>query len=837
MTDMLDCSSSYTGEDSAATGTAQTAEFHLKYPEIPLHLSLDSLLAHSSSSGSSSTNIMPSSETTPPALDDSWASLVDVDSSNDDDMQSENTDVVSLLDAQSSDEIQSVSDGVHIVDEEFTDEKDVQHIAAGDFSSHRPLQASTQSDITLNRPPSPAPRFACLERPEEPEESEEPKEPQEPGKSSIRIHTITKPLSEHESRKMVPDYQPGKQYARIIHVPLLEDGLHQNTPEYFKVILLGRHVEQFRPEIQRKLGDVLVSHRVASHSTSPTSIARFHLVPNAFGPGSQPDFADLVAIDKQIDFDCYDYAEPSSASCYPGSLQLSNTQTSSQVVSDWNGRGFTITNPRWAAPDLAIICVHLDAKSKMDSQSLQMLDFARRHEIPSILIRMDRSWYGNYSQARDMSSLHETIESRPGQPQKVGPLEHFPLHMATFLNLDSTLLNRHIAYAVSATDKSAQVKIPDLAFSPTEVSEKQPSYLKQYSTQKFGILKNFIILLWILTVYIFMGAHLWPLVSDLIVGRHNQTVTANATAETPSVLTTTQLVPSVSQLITEAARKDSQTGQQLIEIASMSAVPRLAEDAMHFQVGVVNDHQLMIRLPKAALNSKKRSPLSVVLKRKEQSVPMAVQELFDGVFSVQLHPRDTYGDIEVNLTMTRPPASEVLTVSFGDRPALNFYRLQEGLGLLSERFLNSVSSIRESLVDRQHSASLLLTNGSETFRQELADRLERMQSRRAAWKQSFSLTPSQLRMPAAKSIQDLSTKITRLTEKAAEQGRKKVAQVSNGLGSARSCLRSIFESVNMSGFGAELDKKVAEKLGAAQGRAQSIVSKAAGKLRARSACL
>ncbi|MFQ3414116.1 hypothetical protein, partial [Escherichia coli] len=72
---------------------------------------------------------------------------------------------------------------------------------------------------------------------------------------------------------------------------------------------------------------------------------------------------------------------------------------------------------------------------------------------------------------------------------------------------------------------------------------------------------------------------------------------------------------------------------------------------MHFQVGIAGDSQLLVKLPKVAWNRKKRSKLTVELRRRNQTVPAAVQELFEGVYSVQLLPHDAYGDIEVNLTM------------------------------------------------------------------------------------------------------------------------------------------------------------------------------------------
>ncbi|KIW33800.1 uncharacterized protein PV07_00622 [Cladophialophora immunda] len=771
---------------------------------------------------------MQPSEPDQSSLDDSWASLADVESSNEDDLQSENTDVGSLLDVHSSDDIQSVSDGVHIHDVASSDEEGLEDTLTEELD-HRPaINPMAEREFIYPLPHPPLPETAYAEQ-----------EFAEDGHSPIVTYTTSRPLSEEEARRL-PRHGLGESDVSrcfsVIRMPVSESGLDLDVHNYFKVLLLGQHVEQFRPELQRKLGDVLVSRPVTSRNVSPTSVSRYHLVPNTFGPGAEPDFADLVAIDKLIDFDCYDLVRSSSGPGQQEKLVLRNSQTRTEIVSKRSGFRFVVGNPRWSLPDLAIICVHLDDEGNMNSDSCQMISFAERQGIPKILIRMDRAWDGDYRGRVTSDSLHECIETQrllPPQLRQHKLSPKLPLDMAAFLNLDATVLNQHIAYAVLSAERARTSEVDGLDFLSKETSEKPSRKSSLLPPVNTSLIKNLFLVLWIVGVYGFLGLRLWPILSDRVAGATSGDIIANITAQEQAQSTATEPPTSTFATSTHTPRDEVQVAQQLLDISSINAIPAVADDALHFQVSIAAEGQLLVRLPKVALSRKKRSPLSVELKRKNQAVPVSVQELFEGVFSVHLQPNDAYGDIEVNLTMSKPRLSEKLTVSFGDRSTSEIQHLKELLNMLSEHVLDTASSVSFSWKGVRER---LLMNGFGSFPRVATEGIYSGKSLNATWHLLGISALSDLHSRLRRETQTLHEEMVRIAQGYAAPGNKFGDTLSNRLSNARSRLFSMAEAVNVLRFSPSFDKTaVLHQLSAAQGRAKQIMTKATRKIRARKA--
>ncbi|KIW12010.1 hypothetical protein PV08_09284 [Exophiala spinifera] len=653
-----------------------TEQPDLSYPEIYLRMSLESLLAHSHLT-SSTVQTMPASDLPSSSLDDSWASLKDIDSSNDDDLRSEDTDVGSLLDVHSSDDVHSVVEGLDMSDGESTDEGNIGDTSTEDLGCTSTLKTSTailsvQQEPTLDS--SQTHGFGPVQDEAETDSAHEP---------PTWIYTTTRPMMQDDARKVDEKLRDGHEtteYNSVTSMTLRNDNLDLNTLDYFKVVLLGTHVDQFQPEIQRKLGDALVSQRLTGEAKR-TSTSRYHLVPNSFGPGAEPDFADLVAIDKQIDFDCYDVIEEDGSLGPDSRLRLRNSHTNSEVESRWVGRTHMVVTPRWIPPDLAVICVELDERQRMDGNSHAFLKFAARHNIASIVIRMDRGWFGQYSDSIWRSDwLFETIEPvGPGTKLKGKVLMKQPVSMASFLNLDSAALNKHIAFVTSTASEFIQ----SAPFTGSEFPEEMPnksrevpaSFLVRYAP----MMKSAFMVLWVVSIYVFLGAQLLPTIYDALSGSSGDTVKDMAELLNMTHTCTSEIAASTS----DAALHDSASVMAVrdVNLATISSglASSMTADAVQFQVGIAGENQLVVRLPKVATSRKRRSSLSVVLERDNEPIRAAVHEIFDGVYIVQLHPRDAYGDVKVHLAMSKPDLSETLTISFGDRSALSLLYLKNML--------------------------------------------------------------------------------------------------------------------------------------------------------------
>ncbi|KAJ9602945.1 hypothetical protein H2200_012725 [Cladophialophora chaetospira] len=810
------------GQRSPPAGSTPSS-FDLEYPEIPLHLSLDSLLAHSSSSSSSHSSLakitMPPSEPNQRPLDGSWTSLIGDASSLEDDIQSENTDVESLLDVHSSDDIHSLEDGVTTDDAESTDE-DLRDTLTEELDRGNILGPYVRHEL-----PSP-PSYPII--PQTPHLQLD--DLDDTGSPTVRTYTTSRQLTETEVQSLPlswKGFEPSK-YFSVIRMPVLDDGLDLEPRNYFKVLLLGREVEQYREEIQTKLGDALVSRISTSSHSRPTSMTRFHLIPNALGPGAEPDLAELVAVDKVIDFDCYNLITSSEGPWHRSEFVLKNSRTGTEIVSKRYGSKFVVGNPRWTIPDFAIICVHLN-DFHLERESCMMLSFVERHSIPHIVIRMDRGMRGNYMRCLTAASLHESIELR-STPPLVETASELPVDLAGFLNLDSSQLHRHIAYAVSAAETKSSLEVEE---PPFEAVEKPATIFDTLPQLNMMMLKNIAMVLWVVGVYLYLGFKLWPAFSSLGPEPTSGSVLSNVSAEQ---LSTSTVHPAIEVVSTTsyASGQESLGARQVLDMTTSDFVTSLAADALHFQVGIAGDSQLLVKLPKVAWNRKKRSKLTVELTRKNQAVPAAVQELFDGVFSVQLLPHDAYGDIEVNLTMTKPELNQMLTVSFGDRYNFEVRHLQELWSMISGHAQEKLSSFSKTL---GKIGSGLIPSHFQTLSGETKERLAKLSMWRPPPSRPMTLHDLKMAMLCHKidrKMQTLQGRVVQQKEELAKRGKMLADFMSIGYSNTLSSLLGMAESANTLFARLRPDKPmIVDRLEIARGRAHGIVSKAARNLRAR----
>ncbi|KAI1611174.1 hypothetical protein EDD36DRAFT_443304 [Exophiala viscosa] len=745
---------------------------------------------------------MPSSEANMPALDESWASLTDIESLSGDDLRSEHTDVGSLLDVYNLEDVYSIVDEFSPSHGRHTSVEDTRDNSS-DLRRTKILrmQGEAANDVRS--------RSGQVDD-----------DTQEIGTFPPQCYTKVNSLSKEQGQAMrqrFPRTDDLTTYSSIIHMALMEHGLDLDTLGYFKIVLLGKQVEQFRPELQRKLGDALAARPVTTYSPR-SSISRFHLVPNSFGPGSKPDYADLVAIDKQIDFECFDSVEELSSP--RPAFVLKDRQSKSEVASQWDGYRYVATNPRWTLPDLAIICVDLE-RGFLDSQSLAFLRFAAQHEIPSITIRMDRSWHGVYNlRTWDSTHLYETVEARTEHLQSVDRLDPLPVHMGQFLNLDSATLNKHIAFITSKPDEDLPRSFVDAVNQEASVTEKPKDGRGQLLRSNTFLNKNLLMALWLLGAYLLLGARLWPIMYETISGAsgdgvqeivHSHAVpsmmptwtSATPVSETPGHVPVAQVTPSDTS-------RAIQLGQPNLAVAS---IYQLGEDALHFQVGLANDNQFMVKLPKIATSRKKRSPLSVVLERNNDTVPAVVHELLEGVYSIQLQPHDAFGDIEVNLTMTKPSLSETLTVSFGDRPTLVQLSAKKVIEMAEKQIHAMITTLSNIMPARRQNLIIKAVNGT---RSKLGE---------AMHYKLDDLAP--LKAHVLQSARAAREDFLEMSDRGALQGKKTLGRLSNGISEAGKALSRWFDSMDLTRLQHDLSAKamLVEKLAVAQERARQIVSK------------
>lgn len=433
------------------TDPSRTQPVDLAYPEIVLDVSLESGLARPQDLDQPMNPLETGSPSMMGAvsLSDSWTSLPDADSSFEDDVDSEHTDLGSLLDVRSADDVQSVTDTDIQDDGSDADSLEDEDRAQGQDSSILDLPNLPASPIFA---PQTA-RFGVMSPYHEESHIDSDLSLDLPGPHTTHEGRTVKPLTHSEQSAVRTQHQLDEttQIQSAIRLNLSSHGLDLASYDCFKVILLGNSVQDFRPELQAKLGDALVSSASSSVcSSASASATRFHLVPNTFGPGSEPDFADLVAIDKQIEFEYYDQAMEVVDACKrpTAELHLTNSETNTRISSGWNGHDFQISRQRWTHPDLAILCLGLDATGNLDTTSNNMVKFVRRHNLPCIAVRLNQTLAGNCEDYLQDGVLRQDIEAGDPRSTDSRVVASVPVDINTFLSLDSADLNKHMTWAL-----------------------------------------------------------------------------------------------------------------------------------------------------------------------------------------------------------------------------------------------------------------------------------------------------------------------------------------------------------------------------------------------------
>jgi hypothetical protein len=402
--------------------------------------------------------------------------------------------------------------------------------------------------------------------------------------------------------------------------------------------------------------------------------------------------------------------------------------------------------------------------------------------------------------------------------------------MASFLNLDSAQLNRHIAHAVSTAERARFREMDGQTSLSKQAGEKSRTISDGLPRLNPSTLKNALMVLWVIGVYMFLGYQLWPALSGLNSGVISREVVSSISAEQPVPTTTACPGPSSTSYV---SGQESKAVQQIPDPSSTKVPPVLAEDPAQFQIGIAGGNQLLVKLPKVALSHKGRSKLTVELRRNKRIVPAAIQELFEGVVTVQLLPHDAYGDIEVNLTMSRPKLSEIVNVAFGDRYQIfEGYHLRDRLSTVQRDVQAKVSNMSTSL---QAIGRRLVSDRFQTLSRLAQERLHQRRSRNSVrWMNLVDLKMAILEYKIHRKMQDLHDSVVQRKKDCFTQGRMLIDALSTKYADAHSRIVDIIESANQRRVRPTLDHTaVVDKLETARARAYRIVSSAAAKLRAR----
>lgn len=627
---------------------------------------------------------MPASEH---SLSESWASLSEADYNPDEDARSETTGRFSLLDTTPSDDLHSDEEHEDI-DEPQNNHEEVATDTHGYVEQPTPIQTSVarladpqpyDSTSTIGAPSPNAIRFVEADL-----------GPMGHGRVDL-MHSV-KVFDEKEKSqlaKSIPKVHRAVQLNGTIRMTTSRDSIRRDRP--FRLLYGGSpRVSETRAEILKKVGDVLVASTSADMRHN-LDASRYHVIPSEFGPGSSPNYAELIPLQfQQMIVDECVSAEAFKQDSAHSQIQL-KYKGGQLMLSIWDGTTYRVPKGSgWDPPDLAIIFVGESDDNVRKLFSGRLNEFTSRHHIPTLVIRDENDWSISYDYiVPDRRSLHMCVESRA-----TGILQLLPIDLSSFINLDAGQLNKHIACLCAIYDQDAERQKQALKPKSTQISrdttgdvEKNlsKSIMAQNRTKAFlakhdddikrtlgvsaGILVLIIGFSFCRAVFVLIAASFGGAAS---VSGVVPSITALSSSSVTSVVTTTAMTPTTVASMSTAGLHDKASvigltapgvDKNLARLVSEAAEIRNKSD--NFQVQILGDGHVVVKAPQRLLAKKKTPRITVTVMRGSSEVPSNISWLFEGLYTVKIAREHANGLLNVTIAVKKPAITETYELDFG----------------------------------------------------------------------------------------------------------------------------------------------------------------------------
>ncbi|QSS55308.1 hypothetical protein I7I53_03158 [Histoplasma capsulatum var. duboisii H88] len=754
------------------------------------------------------------------SLSESWATLSGSDIYSEDDSRSDQTDTASLVGRGVPDDVTSLEGRDD--DDSEVDSVDVRscysETSLPPFPPHMREQSLENSDTTIKAP---------YQLGSDPIEFVEPDNWSE--RETVELKHTIKVLNAAEIpaflRTLSHDLGDGH-LSVTVQQTVAKRGLDLAKP--FRTLYTGD--SDFKHIVLDKLGDVLVAGSEDGFNNGESGNAsRFHVVPASFGTCASPNYAELLPIHVQLVVD-----ECLSATAQSKQSKISITLNNQTLCSSaWTGSGYEIqSSTPWTLPDLAIFFIAQD--DNLGSHKIRSLchTFMKRHGVPSIVISENPMWAKqNPIVPLDDQSLHVCLESRrkgTGEPQVLG---RFPIDLKTFESIAPGQLNRHIASlsspcssktipkATKAPDKTTgnpdQVRGWRLWVDIKPLSDGSHQLILFGTPYNIGTIRNAFFSFGILASGFLVIAVISALMHAfilLIMNLSSRAPTlsmpplhagpASTTAYLPPITTTastaktTSLMPlSARDLISsDCALEDSlHLDTYISKITSGTEEPGNGRDK--FQVHVIGDCHIIIKLPARLASRRKSFKFDVRVTRDVLHIPFDQTRLFDGVYKLRLPREDAYGLLNISIvTKSKPMIEQVTEIDFGT-PWLKIANWKRAAQKLSAKLRRDLNLASVGLSDAYNRMSADLQEMSDILRGE-TESVGRASLQRAMKATSSMLAKSkQLSDEIARRTQDkMLASTTLLREKLSTVNTDVVQLANDGLCAIEKEARRLFQN-------------------------------------------
>ncbi|KAJ6102636.1 hypothetical protein N7486_005063 [Penicillium sp. IBT 16267x] len=659
---------------------------HLQYPTLPpLTASVEEWLSRSRPANSM-TSDRPL-EPLPKSLSDSWATLSVSDLHSEDGSHSEQTDVASLIDQTTPDDVASLDERYSSSetggpDEDDLQEQEDQEIHEDEIHSLRPerfpglfnpdaaIDDSNLTTIPAHRQSIDSIEFVEPDKWPEMERVEL--------KHTIRI--FEEPAAS-EIKAQLPDCSPQSIIMATVQQTMTKQSLDLDKP--FRVLYVGQ--PDCRNIILDKIGDVLVSSSSAGSQTSSAESSRYHVVPTSFGAGAVPNFAELLPIHVQLVVDeCV-----AATKCHhsDGSRTVYLTfKNRPSCQSWWDGDEYHVSSSsEWTLPDVAILFV----SSRDNDVAVQTRHaahaFLERHGVPAMVISDEPLWEkAGEVIPLNQSSLHVCLESRHAQTGETVLLRRYPIDLKTFESITPGQLNRNLAslmdfYPKKTLKVSAVTPITNESYSFIDPEKHPRNWIPSfYATRapQMGALLRLATLTLVSAIVLSLGYATakttivfivqW-VVGSALSGGHSSTLTPIGSS-TPLTLepmghTSLSLWSGDSGAMASTSPACSHIGQATPHTISGLG---LSERNDQFEIQVVGDCHVAIKPPRNIASHKKQPRFHVTVCRDGKALPYELAALFDGVYTLRLDREVAYGLVNVTIiAKSKPQVNQTIIVDFG----------------------------------------------------------------------------------------------------------------------------------------------------------------------------
>lgn len=517
-------------------------------------------------------------------------------------------------------------------------------------------------------------------------------------------------------KEQLPPNQQNALLTATVQQTMTRHSLDIDQP--FRVLYIGN--PDFRTIVLDKIGDVLVSSSCSSYESSSAESSRYHVIPTSFGADAVPNFAELLPIHVQLVVDeCLEASsDPRSGKPSTVSLKFKNRPS---CTSSWTGNEYRLSSSSdWTLPDVAIFFMSsTDDAAAVDTRH-QARTFMERHGVPAMVISEKPLWEMTTELVPiNHHSLHMCLESRRSLGGEPTVLRRYPTDLPTFESITPSQLNRNLASLATLYPKHIQKVTAEAPKSSTRMPffdiEKYSKYIPRFDYPgRAHDLQPFLRLLAITAIsaiaivlgysvvnaglvylsQLFMRSDVFKLASPSSSNIPTNTiipvntVRQNSLSVRPSSAGEIQLLRNQGECRTQL--------EELMDIALSSPAKQGKPDK--FELQVIGDSHVILKPPRRFSTVTKKQPkFSVSVTRYGDAIPYELSRLFEGVYSLNLDREDAYGFVNVTITTSsKPPIEQTTQVDFGT-PWLKIANWKRAAAAVSTELVRDLNSAQTGL--------------------------------------------------------------------------------------------------------------------------------------------